>query len=366
MKKTIMQIVHDLNFGGMQRVVVDLCLRTDRSQFTLMVCCLEELGPNEKILREAGIPVFLLKKRPGIDIFLPLRLRDLLNKERVQIVHTHGINPFFYGTIGARLAGCAVIQTDHVRGIFPVRRREMYSEMVLSWFAHTIIAVSDGVRKDLVRYEHMNPAKVRVIYNGIDESTYRVTVDTRAKRAELGIGNADSVIGIGVRLTPQKGLEFLLEAFALLHRTCRHAKLLIIGDGELKASLQEQSRKLQIERSVIFTGFRADIPELLQIMDVYVLPSLFEGHPLALLEAMAAERAIVASDIPGVRETVDHGQTGLLVPTENPAALCDALMQLVTNNELRLRMGSNGYQRFRECYTVQQAMEEYSKLYGSI
>lgn len=362
----VMQIVHDLNFGGMQRVVVDLCLNVDSSKFNMRVCCLDELGPNAKELEQRGIPVFLVKKKSGLDWLLPLKLRKLFLQQKVQVVHTHGINPFFYGTIGAILAKVPVkIQTDHARGVFPVARKEMVSEMILSWFVNRIVAVSEGVKSDLVKYEHISPEKIQVIYNGIDASKYCVKIDERKKRKELGIDRDDKVIGVGVRLSEQKGIKYLIDAVSLLSKSFPNVKLLIIGDGECRTGLEKLASSCGITDKVIFTGFRSDIPEILQIIDVYALPSLWEGHPLVLLEAMAVGKPVVATDIPGNRETVEHGKTGMLVPTRNSEELTDSLLMMLKNNEMRIKMGFMGNRLFEERFTIERMTNKNESLYES-
>ncbi len=360
----VMQVVHDLHFGGMQRVVVDLCLNIDPSKFKMSVCCLEDLGPNATELEHKGIPIFSVKKNPGLDYRLPFKLRKLFLKQKIKIVHTHGINPFFYGTIGAKLARCPVIiQTDHSRGIFPVAKKEMVSETILSWFVDRIVAVSEGVKSDLIKYEHINPEKIQVIYNGIDASKYHIEINKEKKREELGINKDDKVIGVGVRLSEQKGISYLIKAVSLLAESFLEMKLLVIGDGELRRDLEKLSEDCGIKDKVIFTGFRSDIPELLQIIDVYALPSLWEGHPLVLLEAMAVEKPVVATDIPGNRETVEHGTTGLLVPPKNPQELANALKILLEDDIKRSKMGLNSCNKFKEEFTLDSMIQEYQNLY---
>ncbi|RLD36264.1 MAG: hypothetical protein DRI74_09385, partial [Bacteroidetes bacterium] len=315
-------------------------------------------------LERKGIPVFLVKKKPGFDWLLPLRLRKLFLKQKVQVVHTHGINPFFYGTIGAKLARVpVVIQTDHARGVFPVARKEMVSEMVLSWFVNRIVAVSEGVKSDLVKYEHISPEKIQVIYNGIDESKFRIKIDQKKKRKELGVGKHDKVIGVGVRLSEQKGINYLIEAVSLVVKSFPNVKLLIIGDGECRTDLEKLASDCGIADKVIFTGFRNDIPELLQVMDIYSLPSLWEGHPLVLLEAMAAGKPVVATDIHGNRETVEHGKTGMLTPTRNSEKLAEALLKLLVDDDMRRKMGSMGHKRFRKLFIIDKTVKNYQDLY---
>lgn len=363
---TIMQIVHDLNVGGMQRVVVDLCVRTDPARYKMMVCCFNELGPNADLLARHSIPVHLLKKKAGIDTGLPLRLRRLFLENRVQIVHTHGINPFFYGTLGARMAGCRVIQTDHARGPFPVKKREMYSEMVLSILANKVVAVSEGVKADLIRYEHMSPRKTMVIYNGIDGASFAKGYDGEDLKRKLGILPGDFVLGISCRITKEKGVGQLIEAVSQISPAMPNIKAVIIGDGEPRKEFELLAKELGVLDRIVFTGYRNDIPALIQIMDIFTLPSFTEGHPIVLLEAMAARKPIVATDIPGIRETVVHEKTGLLVQPRDSRALAAALTRLIVNPELRAEMAESGYQRYLERFTIDTAMKRYEALYDTV
>lgn len=362
----VMQVVHDLDYGGMQRVVVDLSLRANRSRFRMHVCCLNGFGPLANELDQEGICRFLVRKKPGVDVTLPPRLAKLFRTLRIQIVHTHGTNPFFYGTIAALLGGRpALVQTDHARGIFPVARREMLAERILSWFAYRIVAVSEGVRDDLVRYERIAPHKIEVIYNGVDEKRYRGHVDPASTRAQLGLPSDAVVIGSAVRLAQQKGISFLIQAFAQMAPEHPRLRLLVVGDGPLRPTLQKLAEDLRVQDRVLFTGFRSDIGELLKAMDIYALPSLWEGHPLVLLEAMAAGKPVVATDIPGSREVVVPAKTGLLVPPHDPNQLARALLLLVGDAPLRKRMGEEGRRILLERFTVDRMAREYEALYES-
>lgn len=367
MSINVMQVVHDLNFGGMQRIVVDLCRFVDPQVYKMSVCCLEEIGPNAIELEKIKTPVYLVKKRPGFDISLPFRLRNLFIKHKCNIVHTHGINPFFYGTLGAKAAGnIRTVQTDHARGLFPVAPKEMLSERIVSWIADRIVAVSQGVRYDLILYERINPKKISVIYNGINGDKYRISVDRHEKIQEFNILKDDIIIGVGVRLSEQKGICYLIDAFEAISLKYPNAKLLIVGDGELRGQLERRVQKKGLERKIIFTGFRSDIPELLQIMDIYVLPSLWEGHPLVLLEVMAAGKPIIATDIPGNHETVQNGESGFLVPVKNPQAIADKLQVLIKDQSIRRRMGDRGKKIFNQRFTVNTMVDSYQNLYSSM
>ncbi len=164
-------------------------------------------------------------------------------------------------------------------------------------------------------------------------------------------------------LTEQKGISYLIQALARTAPDQPRLRLLILGDGPLRQSLQKLAEDLTIQDRVLFTGFRTDIGELLQIMDIYALPSLWEGHPLVLLEAMAAGKPVVATDIPGSREVVAPEQTGLLVPPRDPHQLAQALLLLASDSSLRQRMGDAGRRLLLERFTIDRMTREYEALY---
>ena len=361
---SVMQVITDLNIGGMQRVVVDLCSKVDPSRFKMSVCCLEEFGQNFTEVVRIGIPVFLIKKNSGLDYFLPFRLRKLFLDQNIKIVHTHTENPFFYGTIGAKLGRVPIIiHTDHARGIYPRAQKEMISEWILSWFVDQIVAVSSGVKSDLVKYEHINPDKILVINNGIDGEKYRIDIDREKKKTELGIDNNKAVIGTTVRLAEQKGICYLIEAARFLNEEFDDFIVIIVGDGKCREDLKKQARDYGLEKKVIFTGFRTDVPEIMQIIDIYVLPSIWEGHPLVLLEAMASRKPIVATDIFGNRDAVENEHTGFLVSPRNPKELANALIKLLEDSALRRKMGAMGYEKFQNQFTLNRTVRNYENLY---
>jgi glycosyltransferase involved in cell wall biosynthesis len=338
-----------------------------RQNVKVSVCCFNAIGPNGAELEKMGVPIFLIEKCPGVDFALIAKLRRHFISNKIDVVHTHGINPFFYGILAAVISGTPLkIQTDHARGIFPVSRKQMYTEMVLSLLADRVVAVSEGVRKDLIRYAHMAHSKVMTIYNGIDSDKFKRKLNVIEKKHQLGIKCGQIVFGVGVRLSEQKGIKYLIHAMSIVKNKSPDVILLIIGDGELRDELEKLTYDLGVVKSVRFLGFRNDIEELLSVLDVYVLPSLWEGHPLVLLEAMASELPVIATDISGNRETVAHGLTGFLVPEKKPEIFAEYIIQLAGDEGLRKRMGKQALRKFEGAYTLEKMGERYIKLYRDL
>jgi glycosyltransferase involved in cell wall biosynthesis len=223
-----------------------------------------------------------------------------------------------------------------------------------------ILANSEAVKQDVVRQERVAPSKVRVIYNGIESSRYAVEAD-QALRSSLGI--PDRTVGVVARLVDYKGHRFFLEACPEIRRRHPAVTFLLIGDGPDRSELEDYVRTLGLERSVRFLGSRPDIPELLSVLDVVVLPSLEEGFPNAVLEAMAAGRPVVATRVGGVPEAVVHEKTGLLVPPRDPSALADAVNCLLGDAGRRADMGRMGQKRVSEFFSLSRLVGEMEDLY---
>ncbi|MFQ5688788.1 MAG: glycosyltransferase [Gemmatimonadota bacterium] len=362
----VMQVTHDLGIGGLPRVVATLAGALDRSRFEPSVLCLNETGPLAAELEQRGIAVLQLPKPSGArpDYFAFHRVARVLRERGIDVLHTHNTQPFIDGGIAGILARVPRhIHTDHARD-FPDKRRYMLAERVLSRFADRVVGVSRHTSSDLVRYEGIDPARVVTIHNGIDSVPYEREVDAVAKRRSLGLSPSTPVLGLGVRLTEQKGIEHLLRAMVTVRRRIPEVVLLIAGYGPLAGDLEALAGRLGVAGCTRFLGPRLDMEELLHVFDVYVLPSLWEGFPLVLLEAMAAGCPIVATDVGGVSEAVRPGHNGLLAQPANPEALAAAILRLLEDEDLRLRFAAGGKRLLREEFRADVMARRYEELYA--
>jgi len=358
-----MQIVQSLEIGGMERVVTHLCQNLDRNKYNPMVCCLKTKGTFAPHLESQGIKVFPLGKR-GLDTpqFL-LKLRNLLRKERISLVHLHNSGPFFSGTIAAKLAGVPVIiYTDHSR-LFPDRKSTMITEKILSLFVQQVVAVSEVVKEDLIKFEGINREKILTIPNGAEESNSSSPLALGQKLRELKLDGAYPLIGSIARLVPQKGLEYLLEAGVKVKEEFPQAKFVIVGEGKLRPMLEKKATEIGFSSHVSFLGWRLDALEILPLFDIYVQPSLWEGLPMAILEAMAVGKPIVATKAGGIVEVLVDGENGLLVPPQNSQALAEGMITLLKNKFLSKQLGVAAQRSFRENFSVRRMVRNYEEVY---
>lgn len=359
-----MHISRTLGMGGMEQVVATLCRSVDPARFQSSVLCLKGRGPIANQLEAEGVPVFSIDSAEDDADYLAFRkVARWVRSHPVDVVHTHNTTALLFGALGARLGGVrTIVHTDHAR-LYPERWRIRMAENMLSRLTYRVVAVSEETRADLRRHIRIPAARLVTIPNGIDGSRYRPAIDSPGKRRELGLPAKGPIIGLGARLTEQKGIGCLLRAMYLLRERCPEAVLVIAGEGPSREALIALTHELGLEDRVWFLGLRLDMADLLQLFDVYALPSLWEGLPMALLEAMASELPIVASEVGGVATAVDAGVNGLLVPPDDPEGLADALYRLLTDASLRASMGASSLRLFESRFSATAMASAYEELY---
>jgi glycosyltransferase involved in cell wall biosynthesis len=248
------------------------------------------------------------------------------------------------------------------------RDKKIHRRMInryLARYTDKVVAVSGAVRKDIIKYDGLAAGKVDVIRNGVNIERFS-NIDCSALKSELNIAPGVPVIGTVGRLTLQKGQKFLLESISKLKDKFPGIVLLVVGDGPLRVELEDYAEKIRIRNNVKFLGVRRDIPELLSAMDIFVLPSLWEGLTNALIEAMAAGKPVIATDIPQIREIVDSGNYGILVPVKQSDAIAQAVEQLLNDTPLAGDYGRAAYKRASSAFSIDDTVKKYTKLYENI
>lgn len=366
----IAQCIHGVGLGGAQQVVKGLIETSDPQQLTHVVyCCVD--GVRRAEIEAAGARVHVIPRRvPRVDPFWIGALARRMSADHVDLVHTHLFGDSLHGLLAARRRGLPVVMTLHgLAEAHPPLQRAGYRWLIPRSAA--VVACSNLARDSWRRFlgEGASGIEIGAIPNGVSaRASERSRAETRARLcADLGIpGDALLVAAIG-RLAPQKAYRHLLEAMAGLAPAVRaRCRLLVLGDGPLRSDLEARSERLGLAASTTFAGTRTDVAELLPGIDVVAFSSLVEGMPMALLEAMAAGRALVATAVGGIPEAVRDGVEALLVPPGDPAALGAALERLATDGELRRRLGESARRRFLERYTVEPMAAAYRDLYRDV
>lgn len=346
----ILQVIESLEFGGAEKVVVMLANELVKSH-DVGVCCLKTLGPLAAEL-DPRIRTFCLNKTEGNDYWLPLRLARLLRSERIDVINTHNWAVFLEGALAATFARVPVrVHTVHGpytdypatwKGRLKRRLRHTLERWMTRGF-NRIVTVSDSIQPYLIEQIGITPARITTIHNGIAAGNI----------VRLAHSEQVTLITVG-RLATIKNHVLLLRAFAPLARQYPQCRLVIVGDGPQRQSLEELIRELGIGHAASILGFRSDIDELLGKADIFVLSSNYEGISIALLEAMRAGLPVIATRVGGIPETVRNRETGLLVAPDDASALLEAMLQLLRSPDLQQKFGRAGRAFFEKEFSLEQ------------
>ncbi|MBI3995510.1 MAG: glycosyltransferase [Nitrospirae bacterium] len=290
-------------------------------------------------------------------------LARILKRERIEVIHMHASHACTLGGWAARLAGTPVRIISR-RVDFPVKSN-LFRKLKYQWGVDRILAISEGVRNVLIG-DGLDPARITVIHSGIDPGPFDPTFPAGEARREFGIPKRSPVIGCVAHFADHKGHRYLIEAAARVAATVPDACFLLVGDGELRPRIERQIKELNLEKRVILTGFRDDIPRLLAAMDIVVLPSHLEGLGTSLLDAMAMARPVVATRVGGIPEMVEDGVNGRLVPPRDPDALAGALIDLIRRPDERKRMGAAGRARMLKLFSAEAMVEQTEGVYHRV
>lgn len=325
--------------GGPEKTILLGTARTDPSRYAITVCYIrDERDPVFHIDRRAqSLPVDYVevRERHSFDPRIWPQLRDLVTSRGIDIVHAHDYKTDLLAWMLGRSTAVIPMATAHGWTGHSARERYLYypaDRRILSRLSH-VVAVSSDIRQRLLA-SGAAPDRVTVVLNAIDPVRFvRDRSRQPAARARFGIDPDQRVLGAVGRLEPQKDFAGLIDAFAVLAREAPDLQLVIAGDGSLRSSLQDQINRLGLQQRCRLLGHVDDVPLLHHAFDVFVQSSIYEGTPNAVLEAMALETPIVATDAGGTAELARDGLEGVIVPFANTEALTDALVRVLSDTD---------------------------------
>ncbi|TET64337.1 MAG: glycosyltransferase family 1 protein [Candidatus Stahlbacteria bacterium] len=348
-------------FGGGQISLLELLAHIDTTKFLPLVIVSEE-GKLKKEVKKLGIECALLPM-PRFKWLNPSpffagfwRIFNFVRKQKIKLIHSNTSRAALYAGPVAKILSIPLIW--HVR----VPPPDNLLDRFLVLFSSKIIAVSRIVKR---RFVWLKKDIVETIYNGVDTRKFSPGLVQDDLRKKFHIDSKNIVIGTVGRLSPEKGLEYLISAIREVVNAYPRTKVLIVGDGDEKyrLSLQEKVKDLELSSHIILTGFYEDVPQILRCLDIFSLPSLFEGFNRSLLEAMACGLPVVATAVGGNVEIVQDGVNGLLVPPSNPGALAFAITELLKDKEKARKMGLEGKLLVEENFSIDINVRKIEKLY---
>ena len=360
----VLHVVSKLPIGGVENMLLNEVKGYDDSRFNVSVCCIKEGGKIADELKKLGFNVEILYKMKGhgFDFGAVKSIYNLIKRKNIHILRTHQYHANLYGRIAGILAGVPVIipifQNVYESPNKPKFHRRVFNH-ILALFSDSLIAVSNAVASDIIRFDWVSPKKIKLIYNNVVLENFNTHFSKQEARKIFNLPLNDTLIGTVGRLTKQKGHRYLIEAASKLG----DGRIVIAGDGPLSKELKELADKYKV--NCIFMGLvNPDrISLFLKALDIYCFPSLWEGLGIALAEALAAGLPVVASDILPHKELVHDA--GILVPSEDTDRIVKALKILIDNPALRDTLGKKSRERAK-AFSIDNTVKAYDDIFKEI
>ena len=370
-KIKILYIITSSGIGGAEKILYYTATGLDYNKYDISVCSLKNKGEIARALEKQGIEVCCLHMG-GRERFLGwlssiitlIRLFPYLIRIRPTIVHSF----LFRANILARIAGYLTgvpIVISSVRVMGGEKKYFHYVEMITSFMVDHYVTVSESVKRYIIDKSKISAEKISVVYNGVNIESQDNSYEQNPKMP-FRIGDKDRILMTVGRLHKQKGHCYLIQAVSKVRKEFPKVKLLVTGEGEEENNLKKLVKSLDLMNEVIFAGLSSAIERILPMAELFILPSLWEGLPNALLEAMAAGKPVVATKVGGIPEIVVHGETGMLIPPRDTDALAAAIIDLLQNRLKAKDMGEAGRIRAGKRFSIYKMIEKTENLYQEL
>lgn len=361
----VLQLISSGGYYGAENMLLNLCASQESAGCRNSLLLFYNVHvPNVEFYERArrrGISVRMVHCKGRADMNAVRQIQDYIQEDAIDLVHTHGYKADLYGYVAAKRAGKPLVATCHnwVGGTAALGIYNRLDRLVLKRF-NAIAAVADAVRERLLA-SGIAPARIKTIANGVDVEAFERSQSVPAPEISGG-----KIIGVVARLDLQKGFEFLFSAVRELSRSFPGIKVVISGEGPDRQAIEQMIERDGLRNSVVLAGQQSDMPGVYAAMDVFVLPSLNEGLPMTVLEAMAASRPVIATRVGAVPRVVRDGETGLLVNPGDAAALRDAIARLLTDPDLCQRMSTQAHDWVQRNFTSEVMARQYRTMYDQV
>jgi glycosyltransferase involved in cell wall biosynthesis len=343
-KLNVLQVCDHLGWEGsrmhgVKRLFAWMIPRFDPALFNVSLVSLRKKDLSEETLESFGVDITYLHKSKFDPATLPALLK-VIDRKQIDILHLHGYGATTFGRIAGAMRRIPAILHEHAN-LTATPWFQKIADRALEPFTDIAIAVSKSTAEFVIRARQIPPDKVKVVYLGVpleEFSRARTTDEIAAARSEMGIAPGEFAIGTVTRLHDSKGNSFLVDAARLVLDCRPHARFFMVGEGPLQADLEAQARRLNLGDRFVFAGFARDVARVVSAFDVSAFPSLWEGTPLTVFEALAMGKAIVATDADGLVDVLTHDRDALIVPKRNAAALADGIVRMMDEPDLRQRL----------------------------
>lgn len=364
----ILQLISSAGFFGAENVLLELSAELKRLGHSVTIGIFKNLhSPNLELLEKAkeySLNTQVFECNGRFDLKTVSMISSYVRENSVDIIHSHGYKSNIYAVLSNIKNKKPLVSTCH-NWINSNARMGFYTfldKLFLKRF-DAVISVSTPVNELLLK-SGISKKKISLIENGVNLERFQVNGNGENLRKEFGIDMTHKIIGSVGRLTEEKGHTYFLKAAKKILDLNNNCFFMIIGDGELRKKLEDEAKDLGINKRIIFTGKRTDIPELLSVMDIFVLPSLTEGQPMALLEAMAAKKPVIATTVGDIPKILKNGELGILAPPCNPAVIAEKTLFYLKDADNAKKYASAAYSEVTEKYSSGRMAKEYLAIYN--
>jgi glycosyltransferase involved in cell wall biosynthesis len=361
----ILQTIRQGLVGGGETHVFDLARKLDKELFEVEVLSFTD-GPMVNKLTALGINTYVINTEKPFDVNKWNIISKFIEDGGYDIIHAHGTRAASNVFYSDNKLNIPLIYTVHGWSFHDnqnimMRKLREYSESFLTKRAAATITVSESNKRDGIAKFKLERA--RVIYNGIDHERFNPRLNYSDIRAEFGIPEGKTLVGYLVRMTQQKDPFTMVRAIKEVSETSKNIVFLMVGNGELLDGTKKLARELGVLDQIVFSDFRNDIPAILNAIDIYCLPSLWEGMPIGLLEAMAMGKACIASAVDGTRELLDDGENGILIQPKDPHSLAKHIINLHLHPEGRIALGNNAMKHIHRNFSLDEMVHKIEQVY---
>ncbi len=370
-KIRILYIITSSGIGGAEKILYYTATGLDHNKYDVSVCSLKNKGEIARELEKRGIKVYCLHMGGRerffgwlSSIIALIRLFPYLRRKKPTIVHSFLFRANILTRIVGYLTGIPIVISS-VRVMGGEKKYFHYVEMITSFMVDHYVAVSESVKRYIIDKSRISDEKISVIYNGVN---FKNQDDPHEQNVKIPfkVENEDRLLMTVGRLHVQKGHCYLIKAISKVQKEFPKVKLLVIGKGEEENNLKKLVKTLDLTDKIVFIGLSSDIEKILAIAELFLLPSLWEGLPNALLEAMAAGKPVLATEVGGIPELVVRGETGILIPPRDSDVLATAIIDLLRNKLKAKDMGEAGRTRAEEHFSIQKMIEKTGSLYQKL
>ena len=368
MKLNVLQVCDHLGWEGsrmhgVKRLFAWMIPRFDAERYNVSLVSLRKKDLSEETLESFGVDITYLHKSKFDPATLPALLK-VIDRKKIDILHLHGYGATTFGRIAGAMRALPTIVHEHAN-LTDTPWFQKIADTALEPVTDIAIAVSQSTADFVINARRIPPAKVKVVYLGVpleEFSRKRLPDEIQAARAELGIARDDVAIGTVTRLHESKGNSYLVDAARLVLDDRPNARFFIVGEGPLRESLEQQARALNLGDRFVFAGFAKDVPRVVSAFDISVFPSLWEGTPLTVFEALAMGKAIVATDADGLTDVLTPDHDAIIVPKRNARALADGLLRVIDEQPTRERLRVAAFETGKK-YDIAAFVRKMERLY---